>query len=179
MLLYLLSSNCKWPWKKAQHSWLVANTVKLKNFHGSSDICPMGFIYSIQICEISHQIFGPSHQKCLTCPMIFVNTAIPSLSTSYDIRSFPQVVNYICASSEFESYRWYCLNIHVFNSLFPSNAMWWHRSRSTMAQVMACCLMAPSLYLNQCCSHSVQENTMYCSIQDSVTIFHNLGVWTY
>ena len=34
----------------------------------------MGFIYSIQICEISHQTFGPSHQKCPTCPMIFVNT---------------------------------------------------------------------------------------------------------
>ena len=25
-----------------------------------------GFIYSIQICEISHQTFGPSHRKCLT-----------------------------------------------------------------------------------------------------------------
>ena len=49
--------------------------VFMKNFHGSSDICPMGFIYSIQICEISHQTFGPSHRKCPTCPMIFVNTA--------------------------------------------------------------------------------------------------------
>ena len=46
----------------------------MKNFYGSSDICPMGFIYSIQICEISHQTFGPSHRKCPTCPMIFVNT---------------------------------------------------------------------------------------------------------
>ena len=52
------------------------NTVLPKNFHGSSDICPMGFIYSIQNCEISHQTFGPSHRKCPTCPMIFVNTAI-------------------------------------------------------------------------------------------------------
>ena len=34
----------------------------------------MGFIYSIQNCEISHQTFRPSHQKCPTCPMIFVNT---------------------------------------------------------------------------------------------------------
>ena len=34
----------------------------------------MGFIYSIQICEISHQTFGPSHQKCLTCLKIFINT---------------------------------------------------------------------------------------------------------
>ena len=49
-------------------------SVYLKNFHDSSDICPMGFIYSIQICEISHQTFGPSHRKCPTCPMIFMNT---------------------------------------------------------------------------------------------------------
>ena len=27
--------------------------------------------------------------------------------------------------------------------------MWWHRSRSTLAQVMACCLTTPSHYLNQ------------------------------
>ena len=33
----------------------------LKNFHDSSDICPMGFAYSMQICEISHiSQFGPS-----------------------------------------------------------------------------------------------------------------------
>ena len=34
----------------------------------------MGFIYSIQICEISYQTFWPSHRKCPTCLMIFVNT---------------------------------------------------------------------------------------------------------
>ena len=50
--------------------------VYLKNFHDSSDICPMGFIYAIQICEISHQTFGPSHRKCPMCPMIFMNTAV-------------------------------------------------------------------------------------------------------
>ena len=36
------------------------------------------------------------------------------------------------------------------NSLCPSDAIWCHRSGSTLAQVMACCLMAPSHYLNQC-----------------------------
>ena len=36
-----------------------------------------------------------------------------------------------------------------FNSLWPGDAIWWHRSGSTLAQVMACCLMAPSHYLNQ------------------------------
>ena len=35
------------------------------------------------------------------------------------------------------------------NSLRPNNPIWWHRSGSTLAQVMACCLMAPSHYLNQ------------------------------
>ena len=37
-----------------------------------------------------------------------------------------------------------------FNSLWPSDAIWRQRSGSTLAQVMACCLIAPSHYLNQC-----------------------------
>ena len=36
------------------------------------------------------------------------------------------------------------------NSLWPSDAIWWQGSGSTLAQVMACCLMAPSHYLSQC-----------------------------
>ena len=36
------------------------------------------------------------------------------------------------------------------NSMQPSDALWWHRSGSTLVQVMACCLMAPSHCLNQC-----------------------------
>ena len=43
------------------------------------------------------------------------------------------------------------LSIHcLFNSLWASDAIWRHRSESTLAQVMACCLTAPSHYLNQC-----------------------------
>ena len=38
----------------------------------------------------------------------------------------------------------------AFNSLWPSDAIWRHRSWSTLAQIMACSLMAPSHYLNQC-----------------------------
>ena len=36
------------------------------------------------------------------------------------------------------------------NSLGPSDAIWRWRSWSTLVQVMACCLTAPSHYLNQC-----------------------------
>ena len=39
---------------------------------------------------------------------------------------------------------------HPFNSLWSNDAIWRHRSVSTLAQVMACCLTAPSHYLNQC-----------------------------
>ena len=38
----------------------------------------------------------------------------------------------------------------INNSLWPSDAVWWCRSGSILAQVMACCLTAPSHYLNQC-----------------------------
>ena len=38
----------------------------------------------------------------------------------------------------------------LLNSLWPSDTIWQHKSESTLAQVMACCLMAPSHYLNQC-----------------------------
>ena len=39
---------------------------------------------------------------------------------------------------------------NLLNPLWPSDAIWRHRYWSTLAQVMACCLTAPSLYLNQC-----------------------------
>ena len=36
------------------------------------------------------------------------------------------------------------------NSSRPSEVLWHHRSGSTLAHVMACCLMAPSYHLKQC-----------------------------
>ena len=45
------------------------------------------------------------------------------------------------------SFDWHWLDI---NSLWPGDAIWRHGTRSTLAQVMACCLTAPSHYLNQC-----------------------------
>ena len=42
------------------------------------------------------------------------------------------------------------LGIQCLNSLWPSDAIWRQGSRSTLVQVMTCCLTAPSHYLNQC-----------------------------
>ena len=39
---------------------------------------------------------------------------------------------------------------HDINSLWPSDALWWHSTGPTLARVMACFLTAPSHYLNQC-----------------------------
>ena len=39
---------------------------------------------------------------------------------------------------------------HWVNSLRPNDTIWRQRSESPLAQVMACCLTAPSHYLNQC-----------------------------
>ena len=41
-------------------------------------------------------------------------------------------------------------NVSKMNSLWPGDVIWRHVTRSTLDQVMACCLTAPSHYLNQC-----------------------------
>ena len=40
--------------------------------------------------------------------------------------------------------------IAIINSLWPIDTIWRHISVSTLAQIMACCVTAPSHYLNQC-----------------------------
>ena len=46
--------------------------------------------------------------------------------------------------SEWRGKEWW-----LVNSSWPSDGIWWHRSGSTLAQVMACCLTAPNHYLDQ------------------------------
>ena len=48
------------------------------------------------------------------------------------------------------SFVWWFPSQSAINSLRPSDTIWRHKSGSTLAQVMACCLMAPNHYLNQC-----------------------------
>ena len=40
--------------------------------------------------------------------------------------------------------------VSTYNSLWPGDAIWWHKSSSTTDQRMACCLTASSHYQNQC-----------------------------
>ena len=63
------------------------------------------------------------------------------------------------------------------NSLGPSGAIWRQRSGSTLPQVMACCLTAPSHYLNQCWLISKVEwhSSKGMITRDTSTINH----WNY
>ena len=45
---------------------------------------------------------------------------------------------------------WFLWHVLYLNSLWPSGAIWRHRSWSILVQVMACYLAAPSHDLNQC-----------------------------
>ena len=50
-----------------------------------------------------------------------------------------------------EKYEYFTLYIWLVNSLWPGDVIWRHKPRTKLAQAMACCLTAPSHYLNQCC----------------------------
>ena len=57
------------------------------------------------------------------------------------------------------------------NSLGPSDTFWRHRSGSTLAQIMACCLATPSHYLNQCILwHSPMSNL---TVSSQATVLYN------
>ena len=60
------------------------------------------------------------------------------------------------------------------SSLWPCDTIWRYRSESTLAQVMACCLIAPSHYLYQCwCIIEVQcRSSQGNSTRDTSTINH-------
>ena len=54
----------------------------------------------------------------------------------------------IC-SSMYISLRWGAELFITSNSLWPSDIIWMHRTGAKWVQLMACCLMAPSHYLDQ------------------------------
>ena len=66
-----------------------------------------------------------------------------------------------------------------FNLLWPSEAIWHQRSWSTLGQVMACCLAAPSHHLTQCwlvinevLEHPPVGNFLGCQSMNCIWEFH-------
>ena len=70
------------------------------------------------------------------------------------------------------------------NSLWSSGTIWWHKTGSTLAQVMACWLTAPSPYLNQCWLVISKVHWLYSSHQSlklslKVLKSHELTHWPF
>ena len=92
------------------------------------------------------------------------------------------------ASADFifvDSWWWYMFWFSI-NSLWPGDDIWQHRSGSTLAQVSACCLMAPSHYLNQCSLiisevfwHDVNPCHWCCITQRNWWIYNWLIMWSF
>ena len=53
------------------------------------------------------------------------------------------------------------------NPMWPNDAIWRHKSGSTWAKVVACCLMTPSHYVNQC--RLVINGTLWHAPDSNVT----------
>ena len=62
---------------------------------------------------------------------------------------------------------WYCHalshQVIFFNSLWPTDTIWQHATGLTLAQVMTCCLTAPSHYLSQCWLMITDVQWQFCN----------------
>ena len=71
--------------------------------------------------------------------------------------------------------KWIVMSVFISFSLWRSDTIWRQRSGSTLAQVIACCLTAPSHYLKQCwlIVIELQRNSYYGNFtRDASTINH-------
>ena len=85
--------------------------------------------------------------KALSKPKMALFTYVSLGLNELIIHAWVTIYNYY----HLLGFYWICLieNL-ILNTLWPSDIIWWQGSRSTLAQAMACCLTAPSHYLNQC-----------------------------
>ena len=108
--------------------------------------------------------FNPSVEVSMSQKYFFSITALIPLT--YPKLTVSNVDRLIFLWSQFQRSamfhcQWMMWNAHTFlcflrkiqhdkvKSLWPRDTIWWYISRSTLDQVMACCLTAPSHYQNQ------------------------------
>ena len=95
-------------------------------------------------------VFVCMHQICnITQLYVLQLSGIIMMLQNFAITSTCQLQNFhqLCIPSSGKFHQDLSTQI---NSLWPSDAIWWHKSLSTLAQVMVCCLSAPNHNLNQC-----------------------------
>ena len=111
------------------------------------------------ICVVRSSI---SEKKQRSCVMHIVNIMTADGLVTWGIHLVHRAyyLAHMGRVKAFSAVIWYGLTLCVewmilinkwrLNSSWPNNATWFHISRSTLAQVMACYLVAPSHYLKQC-----------------------------
>ena len=101
--------------------------------------CPLDILSTVTAKHWMIWLWYNKKQRCTFLTLEMKGHVVKKDLNNYFALLFPTFT--ICMES---LYRFY------FNSLWSGVAIWRHRSGSTLAQVMACCLKAPSYYLNQC-----------------------------
>ena len=121
-----------------------------------------------QVCL--HQTVQIKHTSHSTFQIQYRNHTVQSVSKLH----LAQMVEHMhrplpALHCNLHNFRWSRILLHIANviSLWPSDAIWPQGSRSTLVQVMACCLTATSHYLNQC--WLVITKVHWCSSEGNFT----------
>ena len=143
-------------WKRSYNRHL-----KISSPQGSSMMAPPQA--SPQIARIMRHTLGPPGADStqvgpMLAPWTLLSGSLPTVTSviglpSTDLaspiyRMSDKTISKPMMTQFSDEYMWY--KGEWVNSLWPSDAIWRKRSGSTLAQVMDCCLTAPSHYLNQC-----------------------------
>ena len=121
----------------------------MSDFLGANDLPHCGIVVSYYFVNIgsgtnsllSHGI-KPLPEPELTCHLRGPITSNHSPEGSLTGNSLDS--NQMCLKATQMKSQAMSPRSHQVNSLWPSDTIWRHRSGSTLAQVMACCLTAPS-----------------------------------
>ena len=100
-----------------------------------------GYFVTQHTCQVTLDISGSTLKIIWKCCHLKINGVLGNIQGNLPLL-YAIILSWSCLIQMHISYD--------FNSWWPSDATWHHGSGSTLAQVMACCLTAPSHYLNLC-----------------------------
>ena len=147
-------------------NWLIRYSLKHKDCHGNNLVI-IGRAGFVIMATYPDSIFmGPTWGPPGSCrpqmgPMLAPWTLLSGYNTASDdlitimttfVFQFYSFITYEESISQMNHQPWKCMCTTwlMFKLWWPSSTIWWHKSGSTLAQVMPFCLMAPNYWLNQC-----------------------------
>ena len=127
----------------------ILGTLEVQNVQGDSLICSEDYVlWNMILIDFSSLAPG----RC-GCNSIYITTMIEL--------ALVIVILYISSGIPDRLITW-----NLIDSIWPSDAIWQHRSGSLLAQVKACWLTAPTHWLNQCFLWHLAESNFTRSAHD-------------